>query len=150
MSEKKDPKELDSTLKQVLVDFGGEDAIKIMQVLLSVGSEITDEKLAEQSGVRLNIVRKILYILNENKLTQFHRQRDKKSGWFVYYWIGTAENLPLLLEERKKQVVEKLMVRLKFERIIISSAVIMGVLSDIHMQKRWIQISAALFAIKVD
>ena len=109
--------ELDKTLKQVLEDFGGHDAIKIYQVLCSLGadSEITDEKLAEVSGVKLNIVRKILYILNENKLTQFHRQKDKKSGWFVYYWSGTPDNLGLLLDERKKQVLDKLMIRLKFE-----------------------------------
>ena len=116
MSEKKDPKELDSTLKQVLVDFGGEDAIKIMQVLLSVGSEITDEKLAEQSGVKLNIVRKILYILNENKLTQFHRQRDKKSGWFVYYWIGTAENSTAPLGRTKETSSRKVNGAFKIRR----------------------------------
>jgi transcription initiation factor TFIIE subunit alpha len=109
--------ELDPTLKNVLIDFGGEDAIKILSVLLKLGNndEITDEKLAEQSSVKLNIVRKILYILNENKLTCFHRQRDKKSGWFVYYWKSCEENLGLLLEERKKQVLEKLSIRLKFE-----------------------------------
>lgn len=110
-------KDLDPILKVVLSDFGGEDAIRIMRVLLrlSANDEITDEKLAELSGVKLNIVRKILYVLNENKLTLFHRQRDKKSGWFVYYWKGTAENLGLLMDERKKQVVDKLMIRLKFE-----------------------------------
>jgi transcription initiation factor TFIIE subunit alpha len=109
--------DLDPTLVIVLIDFGGQDAIKIAHVLQKLGTneEITDEKLADKSGVRLNIVRKILYILNENKLTSFKRQRDKKSGWFVYYWRHTFDSLPQLLEERRRQVVEKLNIRMKFE-----------------------------------
>ena len=92
--------ELDPVLIQVLMDFGGEDALKLARVLNTVqDEEITDEKLADLSKVKLNVVRKILYILNENKLTAFRRVRDKRSGWFVYYWKSQFDQLPELLEE---------------------------------------------------
>lgn len=108
-------KELSSTLKQVLEDFGGQEAIKIAKVLLDSGDETTDEKIADLSKVKLNVVRKILYILNENGLTEFKRVRDKRSGWFVYYWAESFDNLPVLLEERRENVIEKLEIRMKFE-----------------------------------
>ena len=71
--------------------------------------------LAEQSKIKLNIVRKILYILNANKLTTFRRVRDKRSGWFIYYWNETFDNLPEFLRGRVNDVIEKLDVRLKHE-----------------------------------
>lgn len=82
---------------------------------MHTSEEITDEKLADLSGVKLNIVRKILYILNENKLTEFRRVRDKRSGWFIYLWKSSFENLPIMLQERRDDVVHKLETRMNFE-----------------------------------
>lgn len=96
-------------------DFGGPEAIKIAKILLDADDETTDEKIAELSKVKLNIVRKILYILNENKLTKFKRVRDKRSGWFVYYWQESFDNLPILLDERREMVIRKLETRMKHE-----------------------------------
>lgn len=107
--------DLDPTLTQVLTDFGGPSALKIADVLIQTKEEITDENLAESSGVKLNIVRKILYILNENKLTEFRRVRDKRSGWFIYLWKASFENLNLLLQERREEVVGRLETRMRFE-----------------------------------
>jgi transcription initiation factor TFIIE subunit alpha len=99
----------------VLKDFGGPEAIKIAQVLLQGPDDLTDEKLADLSKVKLNVVRKILYILNENRITTFRRVRDKRSGWFVYFWNENFNYLPNLLKERKEAVIEKLESRMRFE-----------------------------------
>jgi len=99
-----------------LLDFGGKESILISKILLNTPNEdLTDERIAELSGVKLNIVRKILYILNENKLTEFQRVRDKRSGWYIYYWTETFSNLSNLLSERKDAVIDKLSIRMKFE-----------------------------------
>jgi transcription initiation factor TFIIE subunit alpha len=108
-------KSLDSVLKKVLEDFGGKEALKIAKVLHEMTEEVTDESLAEVSKVKLNIVRKILYILNENKLTEFRRVRDKRSGWFVYFWSSNFDKLGELLKERRNAVIEKLETRMNFE-----------------------------------
>jgi transcription initiation factor TFIIE subunit alpha len=116
MTPSKKDVELDPVLVQVLTDFGGDDALKLAKVLISVqDDEVTDEKLADISKVKLNVVRKILYILNENKLTAFRRVRDKRSGWFVYYWKPQFNMLPDLLDERKHDVLEKLEARMHYE-----------------------------------
>ncbi len=109
-------KKLSPTLKKLLKDVGNVEAIKIAQVLLDAeGEKITDEKIAEDADIKLNIARKILYILNENDLTQFHRVRDKRSGWYVYYWNHNFDNLEEMLSERRDQVIDKLETRMKFE-----------------------------------
>ena len=107
--------ELNPTLIKILRDFGGNEAIKIAKVLIEADDETTDELIAEQAKIKLNIVRKILYILNANKLTTFRRVRDKRSGWFIYYWNETFDSLPEFLKNRVNDVIEKLDIRLKFE-----------------------------------
>jgi transcription initiation factor TFIIE subunit alpha len=107
--------ELSATLTKILKDFGGVEAVKIAKVLVDADDETTDELIAEQSKIKLNVVRKILYILNANKLTTFRRVRDKRSGWFIYYWQESFESLPEFLKGRVNEVIEKLDIRLKFE-----------------------------------
>ena len=108
-------KTLSTTLKKVLSDFGGPEAVNIAKILAVADDETTDEQIAENAKVKLNIVRKILYILSENKLARFRRVRDKRSGWFVFYWQESFDRLPDVLKERRQMVIEKLEARLQFE-----------------------------------
>lgn len=57
----------------------------------------------------------MLYILSENKLARFRRVRDKRSGWFVFYWNACFDELNSVIKERKQIVVEKLESRMQFE-----------------------------------
>ena len=115
MPAKKKP--INPVLKALLMDFGDVEAVKIAEVLLNFGKkDITDEEIAEKAGYKLNIVRKLLYILNENKITRFRRVRDKKSGWFVYYWNHNFDNLKELLWERRQQVLNHLEDRHNYEK----------------------------------
>ena len=63
--------------------------------ILNGTEEVTDEQLAEKSGMRLNVVRKILYKLYDNRLASYRRVRDKNTGWFVYFWkLNRSEYSP--------------------------------------------------------
>ena len=105
-------KTLNATLKKVLIDFGGPEAANIAKILAVADDETTDEQIAEMAKVKLNIVRKILYILSENKLARFRRVRDKRSGWFVFYWQESFDKLPDVLKDRRQMVIEKLEARI--------------------------------------
>ncbi len=60
-------------------------------------------------------MRKVLYILSENKLAHFRRVRDKRSGWFVFYWNACFDQIDDVIQNRKQVVVEKLESRMQFE-----------------------------------
>ncbi len=100
----------------MLKDLGNVEAIKIAKVLINDDSEtITDEQIAEKAELELKICRKILYILDENHLMEFHRVRDKKSGWYSYYWNHNFDNLDEFLKQRKRKVIDNLETRMKYE-----------------------------------
>ncbi len=101
-------------IKQVVIEFAGEDAFEVVS-RLKEDEETTDEEIANETGMRLNAVRKILYKLYDLHLASYRRTRDKQTGWFVYYWILEPERIHGLLQDKKTKVLEKLKQRVLYE-----------------------------------
>ena len=84
--------------------------IPIIQSLID-GIE-TDEKIAEKTGIKLNIVRKILYKLYDLKIANYKRSKNPETQWFTYSWKFDEEELINKIkrdcEEKKSNLNEKL------------------------------------------
>lgn len=84
--------------------------------LLRDDEEVTDEFLAQKTGLKLNIIRKILYKLYDTHIASYRRERDKNTGWFVYYWKLNQSKIYDTVQHRKENVLKVLQERLKYER----------------------------------
>jgi transcription initiation factor TFIIE subunit alpha len=104
----------DKTLQKVAEAFGGEEAVQIVNVLKQTG-ETTDDVIAEQTEIRLNTVRKILYKLYDHSLVGLRRSRDKNTGWFIFHWRLQLDQLAGFILNQKRRVLEKLETRLAYE-----------------------------------
>lgn len=105
----------DATLARVAQALGEEDAIKMIEILKS-SEETTDDEIANKTTIRLNSVRKILYKLYDRSLVSLRRTRDPKTGWFIFHWRLQPDQLEGFILSRKRQVLEKLDVRLAYEK----------------------------------
>jgi transcription initiation factor TFIIE subunit alpha len=105
---------LDEELMKVARLFGGDDSVTVVNILKKK-SEATDEMLANESTVRLNTVRKILYKLYDHGLVSCTRVRDEKTGWFIFYWKLQMDQLDAFIRSRKRRVLEKLKHKLDYE-----------------------------------
>ena len=103
------------TLQKVAEAFGGEEAVQIVNVLKKTG-ETTDDQIAEQTEIRLNNVRKILYKLYDHSLVGLRRSRDKNTGWFIFHWRLQLDQLAGFILNQKNRVLEKLETRLAYEQ----------------------------------
>jgi transcription initiation factor TFIIE subunit alpha len=104
----------EETLRRVVALFG-EDAVRVAEALKSV-DEITDIQIADQTEIRLNIVRKTLYRLYDHSLVGLRQTRDKETGWFVYHWRLQPDQLEGFIFNQKQRVLEKLETRLRYEK----------------------------------
>ncbi len=95
----------------------GDEGMKIVEKMLenAPDKEVTDEKIQVISGINLNLVRKTLYILYENHLALYRRERDKDSGWLTYLWKLDLENAENMLKNETRKLIRKLERRLEFE-----------------------------------
>jgi len=107
---------IDEQLLEVAKFFGGEDGVKIIQALNKLG-EATDEAIALESGVKLNIVRKFLYKMYTHGLISAVRARDEEKGWFIFYWRIQKDQLNAFIRDRKRKTLEKLKKRLEYEKL---------------------------------
>ena len=104
----------DETLEKVAEAFGSEEAVRIIDTLKEVG-ETTDDQIANQTGIRLNSVRKILYKLYDHSLVALRRSRDENTGWFIFHWRLQLDQLEGFILNQKRRVLEKLETRLRYE-----------------------------------
>jgi transcription initiation factor TFIIE subunit alpha len=104
----------DETLKKVAALFG-EDAVRVVEVLNGV-HEITDNEIVDQTQIRLNTVRKILYRLYDHSLVAIRQSRDKETGWFIFNWRLQPDQLEGFILNQKRRVLEKLETRLDYEK----------------------------------
>lgn len=97
--------------KEILIEIGelalGKTAKKILELLLNEG-EMTDEDIAKITGMSVNDVRRTLHKLFEMRLVKYRRMRDPKVGWYTYFWRVTDERPEIVIEQRKKKVINKL------------------------------------------
>jgi len=106
---------LDEELIKIAKLFGGEEAVTVVKSLKKLG-EGTDEIIANDSAIRLNTVRKVLYKLYDHGLVSCTRVRDDKTGWFIFFWRLQPDQLDAFIRSRKKRALDKLKQRLDFER----------------------------------
>jgi len=95
--------------------FGGEDATKVINALLKL-KEATDDELAKESEVSLNVARKVLYKLYDHSLITCTRERNDQTGWYTFRWRMQPSQLDAFIRIRKSRILEKLKNRLEFEK----------------------------------
>jgi transcription initiation factor TFIIE subunit alpha len=105
----------DVTLMKVAEALGEEEAVKLIEILKN-SDEITDDEIANKTGIRLNNVRKILYKLYDHSLVSLRRTRDPKTGWFIFHWKLQPDQLEGFILSQKRRVFEKLNIRLEYEK----------------------------------
>lgn len=105
----------DSALMKVAEALGEEEAIKLIEILKN-SNETTDDEIANKTGIRLNSVRKILYKLYDHSLVNLRRTRDPNTGWFIFHWRLQPDQLEGFILSQKRRVLEKLTVRLDYEK----------------------------------
>ncbi|KXA91798.1 hypothetical protein AKJ63_00840 [candidate division MSBL1 archaeon SCGC-AAA259D18] len=104
-----------SEFGKILNRVAGEHGSEVVEVLLGE-EESTDEEIANETGIRLNLVRKILYDLYDNRVVDYRRTRDDDTGWYTYRWHVEPNHALELLEKNKRTLLEKFKERLEHER----------------------------------
>lgn len=103
----------DPVIRAYIKQLVGDEGLAVVEKMPK--EEITDEKIAEVTGVSLNVVRRTLYILYESHLAKYRRVRDKESGWLTYLWTLDISNIDFVLEDEMRKLLRNLKRYLEFE-----------------------------------
>ena len=94
--------------------IGGDEYNQVSKALLKA-EDSTDEEIAIATGLRINIIRKVLYDLFGKALITGIRVKDEKKGRFVYRWRAKRDNVDNFIDNQKKKILERLESRLEYQ-----------------------------------
>lgn len=98
----------------VIAEVAGEDVIPLVKYLKDK-KNISEFKIAGAINHEINETRNMLYRLFNVNLVSFIRKKDKKKGWYIYYWTFNLKRIKDLFWELKKKKNIALKERLKRE-----------------------------------
>ncbi|MCK9152220.1 transcription factor E [Methanobacterium alcaliphilum] len=107
----KDP--LVQALIHDIIDEEEEGSITIVDCLIK--GKVTDEEIAEETELRLNIVRRVLYKLYDAGLASYKRSKDPETQWYTYTWKFEEERVEEMITKRHGEIVANLKSILEFE-----------------------------------
>jgi transcription initiation factor TFIIE subunit alpha len=102
-------------VEDVVSEVAGADVLALIRQLKNK-KNVSEFKLAESMKLEVNVVRNMLYRLYHANLVSFTRRKDKKKGWYIYYWTFRLRQIKYLAVQLKKDKMEKLQDRLSRER----------------------------------
>lgn len=103
-------------IEEVVTEVAGEDVVPLVNNLKNK-KNVSEFKLAENIKKEVNEIRNMLYRLYDSNLVSFIRRKDKKKGWYIYYWTFNLKRIKYLVSDLKRKRLQKLKERLDRETI---------------------------------
>lgn len=91
--------------------MAGENAGQIADILFEK-KDVNEFLIAKKMSLTINQVRNILYKLSAEGLVSFTRKKDKKKGWYIYYWTLNTEKCLVKIEGLLVKKIEDFKVQL--------------------------------------
>ncbi|MBW2981928.1 hypothetical protein KY343_03555 [Candidatus Woesearchaeota archaeon] len=104
-----------NVIEEVIAKVAGQDVIPLVMALKNK-KNVSEFKLADSIKQEVNTTRNMLYRLYNANLVSFIRKKDKKKGWYIYYWTFDMKRARYLISELKKKRLIKLKERLAREK----------------------------------
>ena len=98
-------------LKNLVEEMAGIGSGQIVEILFDK-SDVNEFLVAKKMDLTINQVRNILYKLSADGLVSFTRKKDKKKGWYIYFWTLDSEKCLMKIEaeiERKMSELKQLL-----------------------------------------
>lgn len=92
-------------LHDLVEEMAGENTGRIVDILFKK-KDVNEFLIAKKMELTINQVRNILYRLSADGLVSFIRKKDKRKGWYIYYWTLKTEKCLVQLEQSLIRKIE--------------------------------------------
>jgi len=91
-------------LKKIVEHVAGEDAVKIVDLLYGK-KDINEFIIAKKLGLTINQTRNLLYRLSNMGILSSIRKKDKRKGWYIYFWtLDVLKSLEILEDKISEEI----------------------------------------------
>lgn len=93
-------------LHDLVDEMAGTGNGAIVEILFGK-KDVNEFLIAKKMNLTINQVRNILYKLSAEGLVTFIRKKDKKKGWYIYFWTLKTEKCLVKLEQSLLKKIEE-------------------------------------------
>lgn len=94
-------------LKELMRIIAGRSSEAMLEVLFQK-KNVNEFKIADKLGITINQTRNILYRVSSFNIMESTRKKDRRKGWYTYFWTLNNIKALQLLEEFKLQELKNL------------------------------------------
>ncbi|MBW3018975.1 hypothetical protein KY329_02200 [Candidatus Woesearchaeota archaeon] len=102
-------------IEEIVLEVVGPDVMPLVKHLRNK-INVSEFTLADKIKQEINVTRNMLYRLYDNNLVTFTRKKDKKKGWYIYYWTFNDNRVKDLIRDIKIRKIERLSEKLEKEK----------------------------------
>jgi len=94
-------------LNDLIKEIAGEQAVAVIEIIFGK-RDVNEFLIAKKMNLTINQVRNIFYKLANFGLVSFTRKKDKRKGWYTYFWTLETYRALELLENRLSREISGL------------------------------------------
>jgi transcription factor E len=94
-------------LNEIVKEIAGENAVGVMDIIFGK-RDVNEFLIAKKMKMTINQIRNIFYKMANFGLVSFTRKKDKRKGWYTYFWTLETYRALELLEKRIEKEIENL------------------------------------------
>ncbi len=105
----------DPIVQEILMDITNDDKSSVSIIECILNGKTSDEEIAEETEIKLNIVRKILYKLHDAGIASYKRIKDPKTNWYIYNWKFEQEKISYIITKKYEKFSEEIDKSIEYE-----------------------------------
>ncbi len=97
----------ENLLRNLVEKISGKQSVEVINLLLKKEG-VSENILSKRTKMPVNEIRNILYKLSSEGIVFFNKKKDKRKGWFIYFWSLNQEKALLKIESEIIKEIEEL------------------------------------------
>ena len=102
-------------IEEMISDIAGPEGLPVYKALKDK-ENVNEFLIAEKLHLTINQIRNILYKFDAHNLVASTRKKDRKKGWYIYFWTFLGERAGQVYVSLKRNRMKHLQVRLEREK----------------------------------
>jgi len=98
------PKITEKQIEGAIETISGPLGIKVYKVLKN-HVDVNEFDIATKLGMEINVIRNTLYKFEKHNLVTFFRKKDRKKGWYLYFYTFNKKEAEYLVIKLKKKTI---------------------------------------------
>jgi len=102
-------------VQEILIDITDDEKSSISIIECILKGKTSDAEIAEETEIKLNTVRKILYKLYDAGVASYKRSKDPETNWEIYNWKFDQEKVNDIISKKYEDLLKEIEKSLKYE-----------------------------------